>query len=59
MGVIAKRQFTPSAWCSTTREDECSLFTIGLIMLGEVDASPHQALAAVMELSESVAPNWG
>ena len=59
VGLLAKRQFTPSAWCSTNRENECSLFTIGLIMLGKVDASPPQAFAAVVELSESVAPNWG
>ena len=59
VAMIAKRQFAPSAWCATTREDECSLFTIGLLMLHKTDASPAAALAAVRELSESVAPNWG
>jgi hypothetical protein len=28
-------------------------------MLDKVTASPPQAFAAVIELSESVAPNWG
>jgi hypothetical protein len=59
VGLIAKRQFAPSAWCSTSRDHECSIYTIGLIMLAKVDASPPQAFAAVLEMSESVAPNWG
>lgn len=59
VGLIAKKQFTPSAWCSTNRDIECSIYTIGLIMLHRVNASPTQAFRAVMALSESVAPNWG
>jgi hypothetical protein len=59
IGLIAKTQFTPSAWCSTNRDIECSIYTIGLIMLDKIDASPPQAFAEVVELSESVAPNWG
>jgi hypothetical protein len=59
LGLIAKQQFAPAAWCSTNRADECSIYQIGLIMLGKIDASPPRAFAAVLELSESVAPNWG
>ena len=59
VGVLAKRQFKPSAWCSTGRDTECRLFTIGLIMLDKITASPPAAFAAVADLSESVAPNWG
>ena len=59
IGLIAKRKLTPSAWCSTNRNHECSIYTIGLIMLDEIDASPPQAFAAVLDLSESVSPNWG
>ena len=59
VGLIAKQQFRPAAWCSTNRDKECSIYTIGLIMLDKVDASPPAAFAAVLELSESVAPNWG
>jgi hypothetical protein len=59
IGLIAKAKFTPSAWCSTNRDKECSIYTIGMIMLDKIDASPPQAFAAVLELSESVAPNWG
>ncbi len=59
VGLIAKQQFKPSAWCSTNRDIECSLFTIGLIMLKKIDASPPRVFAAVADLAESVSPNWG
>jgi hypothetical protein len=59
VGLIAKTQFSPSAWCSTNRDIECSIYTIGPIMLEKIDISPPEAFAAVLELSESVAPNWG
>ena len=59
VGLLAKQQFKPSEWCSTNRDIECSIFTIGLIMLSKIKASPPAAFTAVMELSESVAPNWG
>lgn len=59
VGLLAKQQFKPSAWCSTNRDIECSVFTIGLIMLAKVRASPPAAFRAVLELSESVSPNWG
>jgi Transposase DDE domain len=59
VGLIAQTQFRPSAWCSTNRDRECSIYTIGMIMLQKMDATPPEAFAAVFELSESVAPNWG
>jgi hypothetical protein len=59
VGLIAKQQFKPSDWCSTNRGIECSLYTIALIMLNRIHASPPAAVAAVIDLSESVAPNWG
>lgn len=59
VGIIAKTRFTPSAWCSTNRDIECSIYTIGMIMLDKIDASPPEAFDAVLTLSESIAPNWG
>ena len=35
------------------------MFRIGLIMLAKLKASPPQAFAAVLDLSETVAQNWG
>lgn len=59
VGLLAKQQLKPSAWCSTNRDIECSIYTIGLIMLDKIQVTVPQALAAVIELSESAAPNWG
>lgn len=59
VGLIAKTQFRPSAWCSTNRDNECSIYTIGLIMLEKIQATASQAFAAVLKLSEEVAPKWG
>lgn len=59
IGLIAQGRFRPGQWCSTNRGIECSIYTIGLIMLQKIRASPPQALAAVLELSETVAGNWG
>ncbi len=59
VGLLAQRQFRPSAWCSSNRQNECSIYTIGMIMLQKMDVTPPQAFDAVLKLSESVAPNWG
>jgi Transposase DDE domain len=59
IGLIAKSLFPPSQWCSTNRDIECSIYTIGMIMLEQIRATPPQALAAIMELSETVTGNWG
>jgi hypothetical protein len=59
IGLIAKARLKPSQWCSTNRDIECSIYTIGLIMLAKIRTTPPQALAAVLELSEAVAENWG
>jgi hypothetical protein len=59
IGLIAKTQFAPSAWCSNNRENECSIYLIGLHMLAKIHASPPAAFTAVLAVSESVSPNWG
>ena len=58
LGLIAQRTHTPADWCSSSKE-QCSVFRIGLIMLAKLKASPPQAFAAVLALSETVAQNWG
>jgi len=58
IGLIAQIQFKPSAWSSSTK-GQCSLFIIGLLMRSRINASPPQAFAAVIKLSEEVVQNWG
>jgi len=60
IGLLAKQEHRPSAWCSTNRQIECSLYTIGLIMLERMKVRPPAAVAAVIELSlEVAAGKWG
>jgi hypothetical protein len=58
IGLIAQRTHKSADWRSGSKE-RCSVFRIGLIMLAKLKASPPQALAAVFDLSETVAQNWG
>jgi len=59
VGLIAKTRFVPSAWCSTNRDRECSIYTIGMVMLSKMTVTPHQAVAAVIKLSNEAAGNGG
>ena len=60
IGLLARKEHEPSAWCSTNRQIECSIYTIGMIMLSRIKARPPAAVAAVQELSLKVAEgNWG
>ena len=59
LGLIAKANYRPSAWCSTTRDIECSIFMIGLVMLRRIHANPPLAFDAVLQLSQEVVPKWG
>jgi hypothetical protein len=58
IGLIARRTHGPSAWCSSSKE-QCSIFLIGLLMRARLQASAAQAVAAVLELNESLATKWG
>jgi hypothetical protein len=58
IGLIARRQFKPSTWSSSSKE-QCSLFLIGLHMRCHFNASPSQAIAAVIHASTEVTENWG
>jgi hypothetical protein len=60
LGMIAKQMFCPSEWCSTNRPNECSIYTIGMVMLQRLKSvPPSKVFQAVLALSEDAAPNWG
>lgn len=59
LGLLAKQTLSPSQWCSNTRNNECSIYTIGLIMLEKLAVSPPESLAATIKLSEGVLEKWG
>lgn len=58
IGLMARRTYGPSAWCSSSKE-QCSIFVIGRLMRDKLKAPPAQAFAAVLELNESLATKWG
>jgi hypothetical protein len=47
LGLEAKLDFDPSAWCTNRRARECSVFTIGKAMLDRVNYLPEQLLRRV------------
>lgn len=60
LGIIAKETFCPSEWCSTNRPNECSIFTIGIVMLQRLKPiPPNKIFAAVLAMSEEVMQKWG
>lgn len=58
IGLIALRTGRPGDWASSTR-NECSVFTIGRIMLPRLQTTIADAIAAVIAATEDVIPKWG
>jgi hypothetical protein len=58
IGLIALQTRRPGDWSSSTR-NECSVFTIGRIMLTRLRITVPAALAAVIVATEEAVPNWG
>ena len=59
LGLTALRIGRPGDWSSSTRNDECSVFTIGRIMLARRRVSVPHIVAALIASTEDAAPNWG
>jgi hypothetical protein len=58
IGLVARQNGKPGDWSSSTR-NECSVFTIGRIMLRRLNVGIGQASAAIIAATEEVIPNWG
>ena len=58
LGLIALRTGRPGDWSSSTR-NQCSVFTIGRIMLLRLKLPIAHVLAALIAATEEVSPNWG
>jgi hypothetical protein len=59
LGLLARQQYRPAAWCSSNRAKECSAFTIGRALLGRLRVRPGAALAAVLAAVLAVGAKWG
>jgi hypothetical protein len=59
LGELCKRKYPPGTWCNTNDPNQCSRFFIGLRMWDRARFPPARLFAAVAELSEIEAANWG
>lgn len=58
IGLLALRTSHPRGWSASSRND-CSVFTIGRLMLGRIRVSPPKAVDAVIQATGDAVPKWG
>ena len=59
LGLQAKLDHEPSAWCTNRRAWECSVFTIGKAMLHRANSWPEDLLRRIRWATIQVAARWG
>jgi hypothetical protein len=59
LGLRAKLDHDPAAWCTNRRAAECSAFTIGKAMLGRTNYPPDELLRMVRAATIQVGKQWG
>jgi hypothetical protein len=59
LGLQARLDYEPSAWCTNRRVRECSVFTIGRAMLDRTNYLPEELLRRVRYATIEFASNWG
>ncbi len=57
VGLHAATHLRPGAWCSNNRKAECSLFTVGRVMITRIRTPLRQAFNAMR--TEVLQGNWG
>ncbi|MCA1684584.1 MAG: IS4 family transposase [Planctomycetia bacterium] len=58
-GPRAKLDHDPSAWCTTRRARECSVFTTGKAMIDRLNCPPYQLLKMIRWATIDVGSKWG
>jgi hypothetical protein len=58
IGLIALRTCKPGHWSSGSKND-CSIFTIGRVMVDRLELSAAQALAALLKALAGISGKWG
>lgn len=59
IGLLALAHHSPAIWCSSNRREACGLFFIGRKMIGRMELTADQALAALVAALKSEAGKWG
>ncbi len=58
IGLVALTTRRPSDWSASSKND-CSVFTIGRIMIARIRVRITQALQALIDATEEAVPKWG
>jgi hypothetical protein len=59
IGLLARRLCKAAQWSSNNQRESCSVFQIGLLMLGKLRCSAPQAFTAFRQATEEAVPKWG
>ena len=59
IGLVARQRYRPTMWCSSNRDKECSVFTIGRIMLDQMQLTGVKSFAAVAGAIIEASEKWG
>lgn len=59
LGLQAKLDYEPSAWCTNRRARECSVYTIGRAMLHRTNYLPEDLLRMIRWATIEAAARWG
>jgi len=59
IGMLARQRYQPAMWCSSNREKECSVFTIGRIMIEQMQVTAALSFAAATTAILEAAEKWG
>lgn len=59
LGLLARQRYRPAMWCSSNNPRQCSVFTIGRLMLAKMHVPFASVVAAVIAALLEVAPKWG
>jgi hypothetical protein len=59
VGLLAHGRYRAGQWCSSNDLKQCSVFTIGRIMIDDMQVKAAEAFTAVAAAVEAAAPNWG
>lgn len=59
IGLLARKVFKPSDWCSNSKAGTCGIFLIGKLMIQRFSCSAPTAFAAFLAATEEAVPKWG
>jgi hypothetical protein len=59
IGTVARQRYQPAMWCSSNRQKECSVFTIGRIMIDQMQLTAAVSFAAAAGAVLETAEKWG